>query len=92
MVRPSAMGAWAEEKYDIGKKPGMAKVTVTYIAGIAKAIGEITGDPQLSAIGAGLGSRLPREAPGGDVSQPPMDTPADGTGELPPEIPPEGGI
>ena len=81
----SAMGRWGEEKFNIGKQPGMAKATTTYIAKIAKAIGEITGDPQLSAIGAGLGSRLPREAPGGDVSQPAMAAPEEmPEGEFPP--------
>ena len=83
----SAMGNWGEQKFNIAKRPGMTKVTTTYIAKIAKAIGEITGDPQLSAIGAGLGSRLPREAPGGDVSQPAMASPEE---MPPPEAPVEG--
>ena len=81
----SAMGLMGQERFNKGKAPGMAKTTITYIVGIAKAIGEITGDPQLSAIAAGLGSRLPQEAPGGK----PMDVPAkDPTAEEPPVPPP----
>ena len=57
----SAMGHWGEQKFDVGKSPGMAKVTTTYIAKIASAIGGITKDPQLTAIVKGLGSQVPAE-------------------------------
>lgn len=80
----SGMGMFGVERHDgTMKTPGMAKTVTKYIATMAAAIGEITGDPELKEIGQALGQHLPQEAP-------PQEMPPEEMEEVPEEeMPPE---
>lgn len=69
MPTPSALGHMGVKRFPGAKgKPGVAQATIAYIAAIARVIGDITKDPQLMAIGKGLGDRLQQQA--GNAPQP----------------------